>query len=97
MGGSRGVVGQTVLINGHPFAILGVAPINFDSAIGGYKPGVFVPVSMSAIAMPWTAARDDLNNHKSVWLTLVARLKPGVTRATGSGKPRSSLAFPSCE
>src|SRR4029079_9214096 len=40
-GGSRDVVGQTVLINGHPFAILGVAPINFDSAIGGYRPGVF--------------------------------------------------------
>ena len=35
------VVGQTVLINGHPFTILGVAPINFDSAIGGYKPGDF--------------------------------------------------------
>ena len=80
-GGSRDVVGQTVLINGHPFVILGVAPINFDSAIGGYRPGVFVPVSMSAVAMPWTAARDDLNNHKSVWLTLVARLKPGVSHA----------------
>src|ERR1039458_1132618 len=33
-----GVVGQTVLINGHLFTIVGVAPQNFDSAIGGYKP-----------------------------------------------------------
>ena len=38
---SPAVVGQAVLINGHPFTILGVAPENFDSAIGGYKPGVF--------------------------------------------------------
>src|SRR5579859_4185874 len=50
---SRDVVGQTVLINGHSFTILGVAPENFDSAIGGYKPGVFVPISMVEIAMPW--------------------------------------------
>jgi predicted permease len=76
---SRDVVGQIVLINGHPFTILGVAPKNFDSAIGGYKPGVFIPISMVDIAMPWMAPRDDLNNHQSIWLTLIARLKPGVT------------------
>jgi hypothetical protein len=58
---SRDVVGQTVLINGHPFTILGVAPENFDSAIGGYKPGVFIPISMVEVAMPWMAPRDDLN------------------------------------
>jgi predicted permease len=76
---SRDVVDQTVLINGHSFTILGVAPQNFDSAIGGYKPGVFIPVSMVDIAMPWMAPQDNLNNHQSVWLTLVARLKPGVS------------------
>ncbi len=78
-GASRDVIGQTVLINGHSFTILGVAPQDFDSAIGGYKPGLFIPVSMVEIAMPWMAPRDDLNNHQSVWLTLVARLKPDIT------------------
>jgi predicted permease len=78
-GGMRDVAGQTLLINGHPFSILGVAPQNFDSAIGGYKPGVFIPISMVEVAMPWMASRDDLNNHQSVFLTLVARLKPGIT------------------
>jgi putative ABC transport system permease protein len=88
-GGSPDVVGQTVLVNGHSFTILGVAPQNFDSAIGGYKPGVFIPISMVEIAMPWMAPRDDLNNHQSVWLTLVARLKPGVpaSRAQASLGP----------
>ena len=76
---SRDVVDQTVLINGHSFSILGVTPENFQSAIGGYKPGVFIPISMVEIAMPWMAPRDNLNNHRSVWLTLVARLKPGVS------------------
>ena len=80
-GASRDVVGQTVLINGHSFSIIGVAPQNFDSAIGGYKPGVFLPISMSEIAMPWTVPRENLTNHQSVWLTMVGRLKPGVTVA----------------
>jgi predicted permease len=76
---SRDVIGQTVLINGHPFTIVGVAPASFDSAIGGFKPGVFVPMSMDAIAMPWRVPFDDLKNHQSAFLTLVARLKPGVS------------------
>ncbi len=76
---SRDVIGQTVLINGHAFTILGVAPENFHTAIGGSRPGVFVPISMEEIVMPGTAPRDDLNSHTSIWLTLVARLKPGVS------------------
>jgi putative ABC transport system permease protein len=79
--GARDVVGQTVLINGHAFTVAGVAPANFDSAIGGYKPAVFIPMSMEAIAMPWRTPLDDLNNHQAIYLTLVARLKPGVTPA----------------
>jgi predicted permease len=76
---SRDVVGQSVLINGHSFTILGVAPENFKTVIGGYKPGVFVPISMIEITIPWRAPLDDLNNHQSLWLTLVGRMKPGMT------------------
>jgi predicted permease len=70
------VIGQTVLINGHAFTIVGVAPENFRTAIGGYQPGLFLPISMTEAYSPL----DDLNNHQSLWLTLIARLKPGVTR-----------------
>jgi putative ABC transport system permease protein len=77
---SPDVAGKTLLINGHPFTILGVAPEGFHSAIDGYTPGVFLPISMVEVAMPWVVPRDDLNNHQSVWLTLIARLKPDVTR-----------------
>jgi len=78
-GASFGIVGQTVLINGHPFTVVGVAPENFDSAIGGYKPGFFVPITMVEQAIPWRAPMDDLTNHQSVWFPVVARLKPGIT------------------
>jgi putative ABC transport system permease protein len=76
---SPGIIGQTVRINGSPFTFVGVAPENFQTAIGGYKPGVFIPMSMSEIAMPWTVPRHNIDNHQSVWLTLIARLKPGIT------------------
>jgi predicted permease len=79
--GETGVVGQTLLVNGKPFTIVGVTPANFDSAIGGYRPGVFVPVTMVDVAIPWMAPRDNFNKHDSTWLTLVARLKPGVSIA----------------
>ncbi len=77
--GSPSVIGQTVHINGQPFTIVGVAPEAFQTAIGGYKPGIFLPISMSEVALPSMAPRDPLNNHQYIWLTLIARLKPGVT------------------
>ena len=79
--GSRAVIGEAVMINGHPFTIVGVAPENFETAIGGYRPRVFLPVTMSEIAMPWTVSRNNLTDRLSIWLTIVARLKPGVNAA----------------
>ncbi len=80
-GAASDIAGQTVLVNGHPFTVLGVAPKNFDSAIGGYRPGLFLPISMVEVAIPQSAPADVLKNHQSIWLTLIARLKPGVTKA----------------
>ena len=77
----RSAIGQTVLVNGHPFTLVGVAPQNFHTAIGGYRPIAFVPISMVDIAMPWMAPLENLTNHQSLWLTLVARRKPGVSIA----------------
>jgi putative ABC transport system permease protein len=77
---SRDVIGQTLMINGRAFEIVGVAPEGFDSAIGGFKPAFFIPVTMLYTVHPWRGLRDDLKNHFAVYLTLVARLKPGVTR-----------------
>jgi len=77
--GSPAIIGQSVRINGQPFTIVGVAPEAFQTAIGGYKPGLFIPMSMSEVALRSLAPRDPLNNHQFIWLTLIARLKPGIT------------------
>lgn len=81
MAAQPSVIGQTLLINAHPFTIVGVAPPNFHTAIGGYRPDVFLPVTMVEIANPWTIPGHRLTSARDIWLTIVARRKPGVSIA----------------
>jgi len=76
---SGDVVNQTLLVNGHPFVIVGVAAPGFVSVINGYKPKVFLPMMMKAQVTP---GLDDINDPRSTWLNIVGRLKPGVSAAT---------------
>jgi putative ABC transport system permease protein len=78
---SRDVVNQTLLINGHPFTIVGVAAQGFSSAINGYTPKVFVPLTMK---LQMIAGRDDLDDHRSRWLNVVGRLKPSMNATTAT-------------
>jgi putative ABC transport system permease protein len=77
MGEDPRVVGETLDLNGHPFQIVGVSAPGFDSAIWGSPADIFVPMTMKPIVTPnW----DDLDNHRSRWLNILGRLKPGETR-----------------
>lgn len=70
------VINQGILVNGNPFTIIGVAQPGFDSVIGGTVPDFFVPITMKAQMTPlW----DELEDRRSKWLNIVARLKPGMT------------------
>ena len=71
------VVGKTLLVNGTPFVVVGVASPGFHSMVWGQIPAVFVPLSMEQVLTPeWPYLKD----HTSYWIDLVGRLKPGVTR-----------------
>jgi predicted permease len=72
------VLNQTLLINAHPFTIVGVAPPRFHSIIGGSTPETFVPLTAKNTITPRWQDLDDFNSH---WMMVVGRLKPGVTRA----------------
>ena len=77
-GGDPHVINQALYINGHPFTIIGVAAPNFHSAIAGFTPKLFVPMMTKPLVTPgW----NDLDNRRSAWLTVIARLKPGVSTA----------------
>ena len=76
--GEAPVVGKTLLVNGTPFTITGVAAPGFRSMVWGHTPDVFVPLSMEQVLTPeWTFLAD----RKSYWIAIAGRLKPGVTRS----------------
>jgi putative ABC transport system permease protein len=72
-----GVVGQTLSINGQPFQIIGVSAPEFQSAVWGQVPDVFVPMSMLEQVRPGRGTY--LQDHKSRWMNIIGRLKPGET------------------
>jgi Acidobacterial duplicated orphan permease len=70
------VVNDNVSINGHPFTVIGVSRPGFRSAVVGTAPDIFVPMMMKPQVTPgW----NDLDNHRSRWLNVIGRLKPGLS------------------
>jgi len=76
-GSDPAIVNQSILINGRPFTVLGVAPPGFHSVVMGDTPDLFVPMTMKAEIKPDVS---DLLDRTSRWLNIVGKLKPGVTR-----------------
>src|SRR5579862_9731279 len=71
------IVGQTVNINQHPMVVVGVAPAGFHGVLGGNTPDVLVPIAMKREMTPtWDALDDRLTR----WLSVFARLQPGMSR-----------------
>ena len=75
-GADRQVIGQSILVNGHPFTVVGVAPASFHSVQMGYVPDIFVPITMKKSMTP---DEDDLLDRRSKWLNIVGRMKPDLT------------------
>jgi len=76
-GADPNLVNQSLLVNGRPFTIIGVAPPGFHSVVMGDTPDVFAPMTMKAEVKP---GFNDLEDRKSRWLNIVGKLKPGLTR-----------------
>ena len=77
MGADANVAGKTIRLNGHSFQVIGVAPENFQSAVWGETPDVFVPMSMLDVAMPGKGKR--LTDHTDRWMNIIGRLRDGET------------------
>jgi putative ABC transport system permease protein len=72
--GDPAIVGKSIMLNGHPQNVVGVAPQNFqwfikDGSLTGAKPQMWSPF---VFPQSWS-------NHKDIgrFITVVARLKPG--------------------
>jgi predicted permease len=76
LGGDPDVVGRTIIVNGHPFTIIGIAPAGFNGTTVGSRPVVFVPITMRGVVNPGFAG---FENRRSYWVYVFGRLKEGVT------------------
>src|SRR5690348_7716986 len=75
-GASPGVLNQKVLINGHPMTVIGVADASFHGVLSGDMRELYVPIAMQKAVRPtW----DVLEDQTVRWLTVFARLKPGLS------------------
>jgi predicted permease len=79
--GRSTVVGESLTVNGQSLTIVGVAPRGFDGTTLGSQPRVFVPITMRPLLTPKdTFDSTNLQNRRSHWAYLFARLRPGITR-----------------
>ena len=77
-GGDRSIVGKTIYVDRRPITIVGVAEPNFEDFVPGSTWDMWLPLAVYSDPH-WTGSgRDDAANW---WLTIVGRLKPGVSLA----------------
>jgi predicted permease len=76
-GADPGIVGQTVRVNEQPMTVIGIAPAGFHGIEVGESMDLYVPLAMQAQIIPtWKLA---IGNWRTRWLTVVARLREGVS------------------
>ena len=76
-GGAIDIPGQTIVINGQSFAVIGVAPAGFSGPALGEGADIWIPVSL----WPQLHAAEPnlLASRDSAWLMAMGRLKRGVS------------------
>jgi predicted permease len=75
-GGDAHVAGKTIRLNGHPFEIVGVTPRSFFGLDVGDTFDVMAALASEALI---DAERPSLDGRSNWWLTIIGRLKPGVS------------------
>ena len=75
-GGDPALVGKTVLLNGHPFTVVGITPEGFNGSEVAYTPELWVPMMMQPVIEPGSDWLERRGMHN---LFATGRLKPGVT------------------
>jgi predicted permease len=88
-GGSRSVLRHTIVLNNTTSTIVGVARPNFARLAPGKTQDFWLPIEVTPRAgIPWLK---DFRSAGNWWVVLLARLKPGLSRA--QAQAAASLVF----
>jgi len=71
------MVGKTVILSGHPFTVMGVAPAAFHSVEQILNAEFWVPLGMTPQLAASVPPHDSREYH---WLSVIGRVRPGVDR-----------------
>ena len=83
-GRDRAVVGKKILVNNYPMTIVGVSAQGFAGIDPARSPQMRVPLLMKPAIVPeWSWVRMD--DERTRWVQVFARLKPGYTIDTAQG------------
>jgi putative ABC transport system permease protein len=88
--GDSGIVGRSILVNGSPFTVIGVAPKGFNSVFAVLRTDAWVPLMMQAQVR--SGGRDLLSNAGSAWLEMFGRVAPGVSAKAAQAEVRQAGA-----
>ena len=82
LGGSQEIAGKTLVVNGLPVSIVGVAPPDFFGLEPGSSPDLFIPLAKYSAEQSRQGSSNGmtyLTDPKLWWTGVVGRLRPGVT------------------
>jgi predicted permease len=75
-GGDPSIVGSTLILNGHPFEVVGIAPEEFTGPMSVAATPVYIPLMMQREIDP---GRDLIESRGNNMMTVVGRLRDGQT------------------
>ncbi|HTU32871.1 MAG TPA: ABC transporter permease [Candidatus Acidoferrum sp.] len=78
-GGDPSILNKPLTVNGTALTVVGIARKGFSGVQIGDMPDIFIPVTMKVQMMPEEGHA--LEDRGDFWIPLMARLKPGITRA----------------
>jgi predicted permease len=70
------LLGKTITVNGHPFAVIGILPPGFEGTFIGFRFDLWLPLARAAETAPGL----DLEDRGDDSLELIGRLAAGVSR-----------------
>ncbi len=75
-GGDPNIINKTILVNKHPYTVIGIAPPQFYGIDVSQRSDLYVPMCMKADVVEDARLLTDRLDH---WASLIARMQPGVT------------------
>lgn len=94
-----GILGKSIILSGHPYTVVGVAPPQFRGVDFVLDAQFWVPIGQLDQLLPNSSHFKERDYH---WIAVVARLKPGVTRTDASAElnllaQRFAQAYPATD